>query len=208
MAWSCTNLTRQWSDEGGEKKREQKHRAERKICQRKRNARNCSSGWMPTQKPPKKKKKKEYRAPETFLTKKTVPADVCQVVLVLAVPAPPLSPRRSQPEILLWRGDPRHPITLASYPLGNMHPLKHLCISESVWKASRYWALALLIAYTIPKIINPVRLSHMWYITVWSISLIILELFFPVDLQIISINLKTFTSQQTQHNRHKLGPDK
>lgn len=43
----------------------------------------------------------------------------------------PLSPRRSQPEIGLWRGDPRHPGTLASYPLGNMCLLRHLCILES-----------------------------------------------------------------------------
>lgn len=113
-----------------------------------------------------------------------VQAEVCQdAVCLLCFTLLHHSPRRSLPEILPWRGDTRHPVTLASYPSGNTYPLKHLCISESVWKASWYWALTLLIAYTILKISNPVTPSHVWYIAVWSISLIILKFFFPVDLQ-------------------------
>lgn len=139
--WRDPVPTRQDSGQmKGEERKKKKEKGNRNRGQREKSVRGNAmpetvpgpGGWMPTQKPP---KSSGYRAPKTFLIKKkkkAVQVEICQAVPVLAVPAPPLSPRRSQPEIVLWRGDPRHPVTLASYPLGNMHPLKHLCISESV----------------------------------------------------------------------------
>lgn len=90
-----TNLTRQCPMKGESKK------GNRNRGQREKSVRGSvmaetapgPHGWMPTQSLQKKKKKKGYRAPKTFLIKKCVQAEVCQVILVLAVPAPPLSPR-------------------------------------------------------------------------------------------------------------------
>lgn len=89
-----TNLTRQCPMKGESKK------GNRNRGQREKSVRGSvmpetvpgPHGWMPTQSL-QKKKKKGYRAPKTFLIKKSVQAEVCQVILVLAVPAPPLSPR-------------------------------------------------------------------------------------------------------------------
>lgn len=91
MVWSCTNLTSQRSDEGEGRKREQKQRAERKICQRKCDARNCSrTHWLNANS--KASKKLRLQSPKTFLIKKSNCAGWGSSSRTLpAVPAPPLT---------------------------------------------------------------------------------------------------------------------